>query len=379
MSTTGAGTTPNGGAITQRETFGAIEATQTRETSTAALAARQQAEVNARYVMAERHGRKILDFRKRLLEECERPTFAERVEYSLPRGYEEDEYGNKKQDANGKWIRKFIKGPSIRFVEVALRLFANVYPRAATVFESDDLRIVEVSVTDLESNITYSAEVQVAKSVERRGFKKRGSDHVEPPAGRQIIGQRVNSDGDTVYIVAATDEELLAKQNALISKTLRTLALRILPGDIVDEAVKRARKTLSDEDAKDPQAAKLKLIDDFGALDILPSELEEFLGHPLDRISPAELKTLRSVYVAVASGETSWQRIMTDENPQGTAEEAAKIAKEKAAKLRAEAAKQGAEPPISQEQQQEATAANAEFSLDPDDHSKRKPIGGSRK
>src|SRR5690348_15141612 len=99
-----------GGAALQRVGFGQTEVELVRETQGTALAARAQAEVQARYIVALQRPRNVEQFRVRLLEHCKRPGFAAVAAYEKPVG------GQK------------IKGPSIRFVETALQVFGNVLP-----------------------------------------------------------------------------------------------------------------------------------------------------------------------------------------------------------------------------------------------------------
>ena len=56
-------------------------------------------------------------------------------------------------------------------------------------------------------------DVTVTKTVERRKL----------PQGEKPIRVRANSNGQPIYILHATDDEILNKQNALISKAVRTL------------------------------------------------------------------------------------------------------------------------------------------------------------
>ena len=264
-----------------RQEFGAQSLAIQAETASMAVAAQAKAAVEARYILALKKPREWEDVRVRLEKECKRPGFAEVARYRKP-------------------IGKGIEGPSIRFAEAALRCMTNVYPETSVIYESDDKRIVQVSVTDLESNLTYSSQVVIAKTVERRQEKD----------GQRTIGQRTNSNGQTVYIIEATEDDLLNKQNALVSKALRTNALRLLPGDILDACMDLVQGTLRDKAAKDPDAEKRKLIDAFAGIGVGPTDLTAYLGHSLERIQPAEIVELRSVYTAIRDGDARWEEVM---------------------------------------------------------------------
>ncbi len=311
----------------RRHEFGATQLTPQTEIAVAAIAAREQAAVHARYVMAERHPRDIESFRVALLTECRRKGFAEAAEYERSVGWGK----NKK---TGAWEEKFARGPTIRFIEGALRSFRNVYPEVTTTFDSDDMRIVRVTVTDLEGNLAYASEIQIPKRVERRGKKNKITGNVEPPAGREVLGQRTTTEGNINYIVRATDDEMLTKGNALISKAIRTLAQRLLPADIVEECMNEAKTTMATHDKADPDAAKRGIIDSFDGVGVGVEDLRDYLGHDLERIQPGELQSLRTVFAGLREGNTTWDAIMSAKAPTGSQEAAEAVGKKRLDQLR---------------------------------------------
>lgn len=236
-----------------------------------------KARIQSAYVMAMQRPRNEMQSRSRILEACKRPEFAGRVEYAKP-------VGGKK-----------MVGPSIRFAELAVREWGNVITETQLVYEDQNVRRIKVTVIDLETNATFGKEVQINKTIERKDGK-----------GREIVGERTNTYGDKVFIVLATEDEMHNKEAALISKVIRNEGLRLIPSDIVDEAIEVARATIHNRDAKDPKAATKKLVDAFGNIGIAPKHLESYLGHSLDIVSPAELQDLRGIYQAISSGESSW-------------------------------------------------------------------------
>jgi hypothetical protein len=193
-----------------------------------------------------------------------------------------------------------VEGLGIRFVEVALRCMKNVLVETTMIFEDETKEVHRVSVTDLESNLTYPLDVRVSKTVERS----------KPMDDGSFISMRKNSYGKAVYTVPATDDDLLNKRAALISKAIRTLGLRIIPGDMQDEAEEIIKHVRLDEAARDPDAERKKIADAFGGIGVKVSELVEYLGHSLDTCSPAELVDLRGIYGAIKDGETTWKAVM---------------------------------------------------------------------
>lgn len=253
------------------------------ETAAIAMAAKQKAIVESKYKMALARPRDLDLVRQKMLKDASRPSFATVAIYHKPVG-------------NG------IEGPSIRFVESAIRNMTNIDVTATTISEDDERRVISVCAEDLESNTSYSHEVTVTKTVERRKL----------PQGEKPIRVRANSNGQPIYILHATDDEILNKQNALISKAVRTLGLRLIPGDLVDEALLEIKKTMAQQDRQDPDAAKHRIIDAFAQLGVSVEALKEFVGHELSALTPNEIQLLRTTYTSIKDGETSWKAIMDD-------------------------------------------------------------------
>lgn len=281
----------------------------------AAVAAAESAKarIQAAYIMAMQRPRSYDQSRIKILDACKRPAFAEKAEYSKPVG-------------GGQCIN----GPSIRFAEMALREWGNVSYENQVVYDDETTRRINVTITDLETNTTFSASIQIAKTVERRSDK-----------GREVLYERINTSGNTVYVVKATDDEIMNKQAALVSKALRNEGLRLIPKDIIDEAIETARETLKNRDAKDPDEARKRIADAFYMLRVLPKDLEEYLGHSLDQTTPSELVELRAIHHAIKDGEAKWNDYVT-KGEDGEESEAARKAKQKARDLKQRAAEQKA-------------------------------------
>lgn len=275
-----------GVGITRREELGATTLSRSAETSATSAAALSKAEVEARFMVAISRPRDMEDVRVRLLRECDRPGFAEVARYSLPRS------------------GKRVEGPTIRFAEAAARLMGNLDIRQPVIFEDDERRIMRVTVTDLETNATYSLDVTITKTIERRTVKD----------GQEVIGVRQNSTGQMVHIVRSSDDELVQKQAAAMSKAIRNLVLRLTPGDIIEECMDRVVETQSRRDAADPDAAKKKLIDAFVGVGVKPAQLRDYVGHELDILGPAELVDLRGLFAAIRDGQITMAQALEEKN-----------------------------------------------------------------
>lgn len=275
--------TMNPGTVA-RQDFGGQQITTTAETSSTAVAAQMQAQIQARYIMALQRPRDWMQVRAELLRECQRPGFAESAEYAKPIG-------------GGKTA----VGLSIRFAEAALRCMRNIAPEVMTIYDDNRKRILRVSVTDIENNVPFTQDITIEKTVERKSVRP----------GQQVLSSRTNSQGQLTYLIEANEGDLDTKQGAQISKTLRTLALRLLPGDIQDDCRAQINTTLSNRAATDPDAERKKLVDAFAALSIQPKSLEEYLGHAVGQTVPAEIVDLRRVYQAIKSGECTWVEVLS--------------------------------------------------------------------
>lgn len=247
-----------------------------------ALAVQARAQVEARFQVALMNPRSWDTVRQKVLTACKRTSFAEVARYQKPIG------GSK------------VVGPSIRFAEEVIRCMGNLEADTAVIHDDADQRLIRITVTDLESNVTYPTDVLIRKVVERSSLKE----------GQHTLGQRVNSSGKNVYLVEATEDDLQVKAAALASKALRTSSLRLFPGDILDEAMETVKETLRRADEQDPAAARKKICDAFWTLGVKPEDLVAYLEHQLDQCTPAELQELRNIFAAMKDGEARWADVM---------------------------------------------------------------------
>lgn len=277
---------------------GSTAMTMFNNTDPAALAAAASAEARIKmaYFLAVQKPRNPEDARVRIMTACRRPEFADRVEFRKPTG------------------GTTICGPSVRFAESCIREWGNCLIETQIIYEDDRIRRSKVTALDLETNATYTKEIQVTKTVERRSKNGREGD---------VQGERVNSYGKTVYILRATDDELHQKEAALISKAVRNEGLRLIPSDIVDEGMRIARETLRNQDAEDPKAAMRKIIDSFHGIGVYPKSLAEYIGQDLESLAPHQIQELRGIFRSIRDGELTWSEVIAkpgDESREATVE-----------------------------------------------------------
>jgi len=273
---------PTGG--TALTVIGAEKALERVEGVAASMAAKSKASVEARYVVALRNPRSWMTVREKLLEACKRPGFA----------------------AGALWNKKIggkeLVGPSIRFAEEVARCAGNLLVETTVIHDGDDKQVMCVTVTDLEANLAYPLEMSLDKTVERQ--------NVEDRAEGTVLSVRTNSKGKKVYTVRATEDEMAVKRAAWASKLMRVGILRILPGDILEEAVATVHAAIAGQFKSDPKAAVKKVADLFFRQGVEVAQLEEYLGHALERMTELELVDLNGIYNAIKDRENTWAEVM---------------------------------------------------------------------
>lgn len=313
----GQGAAPAITPTTQRQEFGATEQTATGATHESAMEAQMRAQVEARYITAMRRPRDWEAVRQRIVNDCMRPTFAETARYSKPVGG-----------------TNTVEGWSIRFVEAALRNMHNTQVEQMVVHDDSTKRVARVMVTDLESNVTYSQDIIIMKQVEKSFLKP----------GEKAISSRTNSRGKPVHLVEATESEIVNKIGAEVSKAIRNNGLRMLPGDMADDALEQVERTQREGVQSNPTEARRKVIDAFAGQGIELPQLCEYLGIKAgNEIAPSEVIDLRKLYTGLKNGDVRWSEAveakrLSRQQEQGTqpaAEEAPKGLKAKAAARKA--------------------------------------------
>lgn len=245
------------------------------------LAAHVQAEIQAACIMAERNPRDWDVVRERLLKECKRSSFAAVARYKIPNRGE---------------------GFTIRFAEAAIQASKHIHVTTRTIWEDEEVRKLLVKVWDAQEMVSFTDEITIEKTVERRSIDK----------SQEVIRTRKNKAGDLLYVISATEDDLLNKVNSAKSKSMRTSGLRLIPGWIQDQALQAIKATMRAEDEANPDAAKQKLFDSFGDLGVHVEQLKTFLGHDAQTLTPRELQELRALFASIHDGETTMHAVLEE-------------------------------------------------------------------
>lgn len=217
---------------------------------------REIAEVQAAMVIAKRFPRNAIEAMDKILQACTRPSLAEGALYSYSRGGSE------------------ITGPSIRLAEVAAQAWGNVSFGIRELEQRNGESTVEAFAWDVENN---TRQVKVFQ-VKHERHTKQGSKRLEDPRD--------------VY-------ELVANQGA---RRLRACILGVIPGDVIEAAVKQCEDTMRASADTSPEALK-KLADAFaGAFGVTQSQIETRIQCRLQAIRPAQIVQLKKVYASMRDG-----------------------------------------------------------------------------
>ena len=281
-----------------KDQLNAVVQVSSGELATKAQSDQLRAQIEAACILAERHPRNIAQVRINILEACKRKRFAENALYRLPIG------------------TKNIIGFSIRFAELAVNEWGNILSLLRNVFEDEEKRLISALTMDVEKNLTISKEAVVEKTVERSEYTAKD---------REILDKRTNSKGKLTCIVKALDNEVRSKQNSEESKLLRDQWLRFIPQDIKEEAFEIIQKTLTGAYKENLKEEINRITDAFAEIGIKPIEIEKYIGHSMDTVSPAEITDMRGVYQSIRDGVATWKDFVstpkdnsTDNDPLNT-------------------------------------------------------------
>jgi hypothetical protein len=244
---------------------------------------REIAEVQAALVIAKKFPRNMIEATDRILLACTRPTLAEGALYSYSRGGQE------------------ITGPSIRLAEALAQAWGNTQFGIRELDQRNGESTVEAYAWDVETN---TRQVKVFQ-VKHERHTRQGSKRLEDPRD--------------VY-------ELVANQGA---RRLRACILGVIPGDVIEAAVKQCEETLKTHADTGPEA-QAKLLKAFEPFGVTKEQIEKRIQCRLDAIRPAQIVQLKKVYASLRDGMSAPGEWF--EAPAATESEAGGTLREKVAK-----------------------------------------------
>lgn len=223
---------------------------------TAAMATTRQAqEVQAAMVVAKKFPRNSNESMNRILDACTRKTLAENAMYSFPRGGTE------------------VTGPSIRLAECLAQNWGNLDFGYIELENKNGESQVMAYAWDLETNTRQSK----VFSVPHRRETKSGSYAL--------------TDSRDIY-------ELVANQ---ASRRVRSCILSIIPGDVVEAALKQCELTLVGGDTPLEERIK-KMVKKYDELGITEEQLGGFIGKNVDAFTAQDIVKLSKIYRSIKDG-----------------------------------------------------------------------------
>ena len=235
------------------------------------------ARIQARSIMAAQNPRNEAAVRQRLMNVCADREFAEGAWYSISFG-------------NGDPIEGF----STRMAEEVLTQMGHMSAEVEVVSETNETRILTVTVTDYQTGAVQTETAIIRKIAEKRFLRK----------GQQAIYTRMNSAGKPTYGVAATEMDLRAKTQSEVSKAKRAAIMRLVPYTLRQELKRAIINTRSGAYADDPGTRLTRLRAGFQKLGVKPEQLCAYLRvDSLSGLSEEVFEQLSGLYTALRDGE----------------------------------------------------------------------------
>lgn len=231
-----------------------------------------------------------------------------------------------------------ISGPSIRLAEALAQNWGNIQYGVRELERGANESTVEAFAWDCETN------VRVAKTFTVKHIRSKKTGNVRLTDERDIY-------------------ELIANNGA---RRLRACILSVIPGDVVDEAVKQCQKTITTHLNIDADAIK-KLVAAFEELGVTKAQIEARIQRSVSAIEPAQFVKMREIYASIKdgmSGPADWFEPVEVEEKKpakaSTAEKAlAALEKPKKEPAPAKAEAPAPEPEPVKAQEESAQADNA--------------------
>jgi hypothetical protein len=190
-----------------------------------------------------------------ILQDFTRPSLAEHALYSYSRGGSD------------------ITGPSIRTAEVIAQRWGNLSYGVRELEQRQGMSVMQAYAWDMQSNTRREMTFNVAHI---RSTKK-GNYALEDP--RDIY-------------------ELVANQGA---RRVRACILGVIPGDVIEAAVKQAERTLTLKTEITPELID-SLLESFGKFGVTKQMIEARIQRRLDAITPALVVQLKKIYNSMRDG-----------------------------------------------------------------------------
>lgn len=252
----------------ERGDFGLQRTDQGPEGMLSVATSRAAQEVQAAMVVAKRCPRDEAVAYQRIMRACKRPGLAKRAVYAYPRG------------------NTTVSGPSIRLAEAIAQNWGNI-----------DFGIIELEQRDGESTVMSFAWDLETNTRQSKIFT--------------VKHLRVTREGSYRLTDPRDIYEMAANQGA---RRLRACVLGVVPGDIVEAAVRQCEKTLAGDSSEPLTDRVRKMVAAFDEFGVTADRIAKRLGHRLEVTSEAELVNLRQIYTSLKDNMADPKAFFPDED-----------------------------------------------------------------
>lgn len=239
---------------------GTLAAMNTEQAGAMTYAAR---EIEVGMLAAKRFPRDIARVEQRLAHICKRPRLAEKAEYLYQRG------------------GTAIGGPTIVLLRAIAGEYGNMQSGFVVTDEDADGGTLNAFAWDYESNYRAARSIRLLRKVQRK----------------------IN--GITQW-VTPDERDWREYVGNIGSRMERRCMENVIPGDIVDYARELCAETRKREDAKDPDAARRRILRAFDALAIPVSELEAYMEKPTGKFTADDWDKLQKIGIGIKEGQAKW-------------------------------------------------------------------------
>ncbi len=213
------------------------------------------AEVQASLQIAKMFPRDPVKACDNILNACTRPTLASVAVYQYARG------------------GTSISGPSIRLMEIIKAQWGNIQSGWRELSNDGNVAVLQAYAWDVETN----AREERTFSVPLERYTKKGSYKLTDP--RDIYELEANN----------------------AARRVRACLQAILPGDIIEQAVRQCNITMQAQVDTSPESIK-KLLGAFAEFHVTKEMIEERIQRRIETILPAQFLQLRQIYVSLNDG-----------------------------------------------------------------------------
>jgi len=217
---------------------------------------RAEQEVMAAITSAKKFPRDEQAARQRILTACKRVALAEVAMYSYPRGGTQ------------------VTGPSIRLAEVLAQNWGNLHHGVIELEKDTNQTVCLAFCKDLETNNYHTVQFIIDHT------KKAGGEYKKLVDPRDIYEHSAN----------------------LSARRLRNCILKIIPPDVLNDAVLQCDKTLAGDQTVPIEDRIKEMLSGFAHYSVSQGMIEERIGHKIKATNEHEIIALKKIFISIKDG-----------------------------------------------------------------------------